>query len=222
VSESTYTVADVAHMAGVKTRTIQFWTMNNVLICDPETRHGGPGVRRRYEFTECVVAAVIGVLSELSVPVGRLSAAAEAIRLCLNLLPNQGAEKRKQAVKEATEKQDLLQESLDDWIHQQSERNNSRLSKKDVENKVNVLSKELNYHPGSFKDVDRWHALWTAIEEREETYILMHYDNSKGWSLTEVGSANFVFEVSSIKRMMPNSWGAIFIINTLDLLRRFP
>lgn len=222
MTDITYTLTDVARMAGVKPRTIQFWTTNNVLVCDPETRHAGPGVRRQYELSECVVAAVLGVLSGLSVSVGRLGQAAATVRQCINLLPNEGPSYRGEVTRAVSGKADALQEALQKWKGAYHKKTGQNPSKDQIDTKSKEIGRELQYERGSYQQYERWNALWTALENREEAYILMHYDAAKGWALAEVGPADFILEVTPMGKMVPNSWGAFFIINTADLFRNFP
>ena len=76
----TYTLSDISRLTGVKPRTIQFWTNNGVIDCDPETRHGGPGVRRRYSEDEVMIALVVGEISRMPLQVGALREIAGRLR----------------------------------------------------------------------------------------------------------------------------------------------
>ncbi|WP_146205969.1 MerR family transcriptional regulator [Azospirillum sp. TSH58] len=74
------TLAEASEGSGVKARTIQFWTLNGVVECTPETRHGGPGVRRKYAITEVAIAAIIGKFADTAVSVGGLRGIASSMR----------------------------------------------------------------------------------------------------------------------------------------------
>lgn len=75
-----FTISQISEVTGLKTRTIQFWTLNGVIECDPETRHGGPGVPRTYSLLEASIAAILAKFSNVSLPVGELLQITEKIR----------------------------------------------------------------------------------------------------------------------------------------------
>lgn len=74
------TLSELSKLVGVKPRTIQFWTINDVIRCTEETKHSGPGSPRQYVETEVAIAAVMAKLSMVALPVGELKQIAQAMR----------------------------------------------------------------------------------------------------------------------------------------------
>ncbi|MBK3800977.1 hypothetical protein GAY33_17380 [Azospirillum brasilense] len=74
------TLAEAEKLSKVKSRTLQFWTMNNVIECTPDTRHGGTGVKRLYDIREIAIASIIGKVASLSISIGELSDIASCLR----------------------------------------------------------------------------------------------------------------------------------------------
>lgn len=79
-SPRTFTVADVANASGAKTRSVQHWTLNAALYCDPETKHEGSGVRRRYSAEEAAIACVLAKVAQRTISVGELIKIGDTLR----------------------------------------------------------------------------------------------------------------------------------------------
>lgn len=74
------TVKQIAEAAGVKLRTVQFWTMNGALLCDPSTRHGGKGQHRQYTDAEAGAARIAGAMHGMGIGIGTIVEAMQQIR----------------------------------------------------------------------------------------------------------------------------------------------
>ena len=88
--EKTLTIKQLSQLTGLENRTLQFWTVNGVLECDPETRHGGPGKPRRYPQDEAVVALMLSEIIRMPLQVGALREIAERFREIMNYGPENG------------------------------------------------------------------------------------------------------------------------------------
>ena len=73
-------LSDLAKLTGLKPRTLQFWTTSGVIQPDEGTKHGGPGVHRRYRPTEVIIACIIAELSKFNFQVGMLGEIASYLR----------------------------------------------------------------------------------------------------------------------------------------------
>lgn len=213
----TYTVAEAAAMARVKPRTLQFWTMNNVVMCDPLTRHGGPGVRRQYEIEEIAIAALLGVVSRASIPVGQLKDAATAIRTELQRYPRSRKSDREAQVQ-------LLEQ-----LYRDAERRARDLNLKNgrpiigPEFQVDV-AREINRRGHDVSDTYHawhWHLLWTAIERDEDFLVVLSYSDDEEWSVSEVFPPESDVREIWLEKM-PARWGLLFVINTEEAFRDFP
>ena len=61
----TLTIKQLSQLAGVKPRTLQFWTLSAVIECEPETRHGGSGKPRRYGEGEIAITLILGHMQQM-------------------------------------------------------------------------------------------------------------------------------------------------------------
>ncbi|MCH8096466.1 MAG: MerR family transcriptional regulator [Proteobacteria bacterium] len=84
------TLSQLAKCTGLRPRTLQFWTLNGVIQCDPETEHGGPGVPRRYSEDEVAVALVLSEIIRMPLQVGALREIAERFREIMHFGPENG------------------------------------------------------------------------------------------------------------------------------------
>ena len=84
------TLSQLAKCTGLKPRTLQFWTLNGVIQCDPETEHGGPGVPRRYSEDEVATALVLSEIIRMPLQVGALREIAERFREIMRYGPENG------------------------------------------------------------------------------------------------------------------------------------
>ena len=84
------TLSQLAKCTGVRPRTLQFWTLNGVIQCDPKTEHGGPGVPRRYSEDEVAVALVLSEIIRMPLQVGALREIAERFREIMRYGPENG------------------------------------------------------------------------------------------------------------------------------------
>lgn len=80
MTKRTFTPSEIADIAGVKLRTVQFWTANGALKPEGGTALTGTGNHRRYSEAEARVAFVIGALFRFAASIGTLCAVAEAMR----------------------------------------------------------------------------------------------------------------------------------------------
>lgn len=213
-------MADVAHMAGVKTRTIQFWTMNNVLICDPETRHGGPGVKRRYELSECAVAALVAIFAELSVPVGRLSEGAAFFRETINA-EEYGDSVHRQKTVEAYRGYQIstYQAQVEAGIDLEIEERPLTDKETEIVRKSGVAEEAL-------WRIEAWNNIWSAIEKKDKYFIVIGMDSAnsarKWWWL----HCHLALEIEKDPYLLPQAfpefWDAMFTVNATNLFKRFP
>lgn len=74
------TLSDLARLTGLKPRTLQFWTSSGVLVPEAGTRHGGPGVHRKYGRSEIIISAILAKMSHFNFQVGILNWFATEIR----------------------------------------------------------------------------------------------------------------------------------------------
>lgn len=84
------TVKQLSGLTGVKPRTLQFWTMNGVIECDPETKHEGPGKPRRYGEDEAAIALVLGGIIRMPLQVRALREIAQRLREIMKAGPQNG------------------------------------------------------------------------------------------------------------------------------------
>ena len=75
-----YTLSDIIKLTGAKPRTIQYWSLNGVIQCDPETQHSGPGSPRRYSEDEVVIAMIINGVARMPLMIGALKNISNKIR----------------------------------------------------------------------------------------------------------------------------------------------
>lgn len=74
------TLAEAAALADANPRSLQFWTANGVVECTPDTMHGGPGVKRKYEAKEIAIASLVNKIAAASVSVGELRRISSKLR----------------------------------------------------------------------------------------------------------------------------------------------
>ena len=74
------TLSELTTLTGLKPRTVQFWTSNGVLYPEEGTKHGGPGIHRKYNQTEVIIACLMAELSRFNIQVGKLVSIAAYIR----------------------------------------------------------------------------------------------------------------------------------------------
>ena len=84
------TLSQLVKCTGLKPRTLQFWTLNGVIQCVPETEHGGPGVPRRYSEDEVATALVLSEIIRMPLQVGALREIAERFREIMRYGPENG------------------------------------------------------------------------------------------------------------------------------------
>ena len=84
------TLSQLVKCTGLKPRTLQFWTLNGVIHCDPETKHGGPGVPRRYGEDEAAIALVLGQIIKMPLQIGALREISQGLREVINTGPAEG------------------------------------------------------------------------------------------------------------------------------------
>ena len=84
------TLSQLVKCAGLKPRTLQFWILNGVIRCDPETEHGGPGVPRRYSEDEVAIALVLSEVIRMPLQFGALREIAERFREIMHYGPENG------------------------------------------------------------------------------------------------------------------------------------
>ncbi len=80
------TLSELAALTGVKPRTLQFWTQSNVLVPLKATKHGGPGVHRKYDTQEVTIAFIMAELSRYNLQVATLIAVSQEIRRAFELV----------------------------------------------------------------------------------------------------------------------------------------
>ena len=84
------TLSQLVKCTGLKPRTLQFWTLNGVIHCDPETQHGGPGVPRRYSEDEVAIALILSEVIRMPLQVGALREIAGRVREIVHFGPENG------------------------------------------------------------------------------------------------------------------------------------
>lgn len=87
---SVLTVSRLAKITGVKPRTIQFWTAEGVLKCDPDTLAAGKGVSREYPDDEVAIALVLSEIVRIPIGTRSLKEIAERLREIIRYGPDQG------------------------------------------------------------------------------------------------------------------------------------
>lgn len=75
-----YTLSEVAHRTGAKTRALQAWTDGGVLESTSDTDRAGRGVHRLYQVWEVRIAALLVPLAKMGVPIGHLKSFAALLR----------------------------------------------------------------------------------------------------------------------------------------------
>lgn len=83
-------LSQLAKLSGVKARTLQYWTLSEVIRCEPESKHAGPGVPRRYPDEEVAITLILGEISKMPLQVGALRQIAEELRRIMRLGPDNG------------------------------------------------------------------------------------------------------------------------------------
>ena len=76
----TLTIKRLSQLAGVKPRTLQFWTLNGVIECEPETRHEGSGKPRRYGEVEIAITLILSHMQQMPFQTAALRDIAERLR----------------------------------------------------------------------------------------------------------------------------------------------
>ena len=76
----TLTIKRLSQLAGVKPRTLQFWTLNGVIECSPETRHEGSGKPRRYGEGEIAITLILSHMQQMPFQTAALRDIAERLR----------------------------------------------------------------------------------------------------------------------------------------------
>ena len=84
------TLSQLVKCTGLKSRTLQFWTLNGVIHCTAGTEHGGPGVPRRYPEDEVAVALVLSEVIRMPLQIGALREIAERFREIMKYGPEHG------------------------------------------------------------------------------------------------------------------------------------
>ena len=84
------TLSQLVKCTGLKSRTLQFWTLNGVIHCTAGTEHGGPGVPRRYPEDEVAVALVLSEVIRMPLQIGALREIAERFREIMDYGPENG------------------------------------------------------------------------------------------------------------------------------------
>ena len=80
------TLSELAEITRTKPRTIQFWTSSGVLAPEKGTKHGGPGVHRRYGVDDVTIACVIAEIARYGLQIGTLLSVSEKLRSAFGLL----------------------------------------------------------------------------------------------------------------------------------------
>lgn len=73
-------LSELAKLTGMKPRTLQFWAASGAIIPEEGTKHGGPGVHRKYPQAEVEIACVLAAISSFNLQVGALIAIANKLR----------------------------------------------------------------------------------------------------------------------------------------------
>lgn len=84
------TLSQLVECTGLKPRTLQFWTLNGVILCYPETQHGGPGVPRRYPGEEAAIALVLSQITRVPLQLRAVKEIAARLREIINFGPTVG------------------------------------------------------------------------------------------------------------------------------------
>ena len=84
------TLSRLAKCTGLKPRTIQFWTAEGVLNCDPDTHGAGKGVAREYPDGEVAIALILSEIVRIPIGARSLKEIAERLRDIMRCGPNQG------------------------------------------------------------------------------------------------------------------------------------
>lgn len=77
-------LSELAKLTGLKPRTLQFWTASGALVPEAGTKHGGPGVHRRYAGDEVVIARILAAISRFNLQIGQLVSIAQLFRNSIN------------------------------------------------------------------------------------------------------------------------------------------
>ncbi len=84
------TLSQLSRLSGVKPRTLQYWTLSEVIHCRSDSKHGGPGVPRRYAEEEVAITLILGEISKMPLQIGALRQIAEELRRIMMLGPENG------------------------------------------------------------------------------------------------------------------------------------
>ena len=86
------TLAQLVECTGLKPRTLQFWNLNGVILCDPETAHGGPGVPREYPEGEVAIALMLSEITRMPLQLRAVKEIADRLREIINFGRTVGVE----------------------------------------------------------------------------------------------------------------------------------
>ena len=83
-------LGELVKCTGLKARTIQFWTSERILLCEQETRHGGPGVSRLYPEGEIAIALILSQVTRVPLQLRAVKEIADRLREIINFGPTVG------------------------------------------------------------------------------------------------------------------------------------
>jgi hypothetical protein len=102
VTEREFTLAESVVRTGARRRALQLWADGGVIHSTEGTDRAGTGVHRRFPESELRIAAVLGALADLGLPIGFLRSLANALRISVRI-SSLGNDERKAAFARACE-----------------------------------------------------------------------------------------------------------------------
>lgn len=87
-------LSDLSKLTGLKPRTLQFWTTSGVIVPEGDTKHGGPGVHRKYPPFETIIACICAELIKYNFQISTLISASNYIRSSWKVVDDHGISSR--------------------------------------------------------------------------------------------------------------------------------
>ena len=226
------TLSQLVECTGMKRRTIQYWTLTGVLLCDPETQHGGPGVPRQYPEEEAAVALVLSQITRVPLQLRAVKEIAARLREIINFGPtvgvtdpmwwdeeDDGAEALSRKVRETDKERARLRH--------QAPYDQNAVWKKDEEHLE--LARQYrglrDWAPMqiSMRGLRRthWDGSHRKYDPREDRMLELTVDDADRWQL-KVTHADVYMGGSSTDEEAVPVWQIRFLLNLDRLFRRLP
>ncbi len=226
------TLSQLVECTGLKPRTLQFWTLNGVILCYPETQHGGPGVPRRYPGEEAVVALILSQISRVPLQLRAVKEIADRLRKIINFGPTVGVTDPMW-----WDTSDEGEYALRDKIEETKEEA-ARLRHQGVSHNEATWKKEQEHTElvRQFRGLEDWAPMQIAIQSlrrehwagghrqydpRDDRMLELTVDDADRWQL-KLAHADLYMGGSSTEEEAVPVWQIRFLLNLDRLFIRLP